>query len=513
MKLSDTHLQTFLAARINLAENGPVVSADLYTFVLSSGRACLNELHTPAGAVVTITPPADGLSLPGKFAQDMGARETNGDCLQWVSGSPASGQYAVNNSTGTYQFGDSNPKLLYYAYGVGSTYGLPSPTIVRLCSADRNVTAFGQTFYSAGTVNNPGGTPQPAIQRSKVRVAVGSETTTLDVDILAIPQNTLNGVPILQMIANGAFDGAAVYVQRLIMPAWGTPVPGGVLESGLTILFSGTVGKVKAGRSKATITVNSRTELLDLQMPRRLFGPGCGHVLFDVGCTLNPATYLATGAAQSGSDFSTIKTNLNTSTYPGPLAAPASAPTLGDTTINNLNLNPTSYWVVVTYVGKTGETTPSPQATRNLAKNRLLTVTSPSSVSGATGYNVYAGYSPGNWMLQNAAPIAFGTNWTENGNGLYQGMAPPTSNNSGWFDLGVICFTSGALAGQWRPVSQYLGDGSITVVPAFAVAPSAGDAFNVLPGCNRTVTTCSEKFDNLINVGAFPFIPSPEIAV
>jgi hypothetical protein len=511
VKLSSTQLQAFLANRVNTGNPANVFTADLYTFCTGSGRTSLNENHTPVGGSVSITPPTDGLGIHGTYLQDLGAREANGDCLKLVTSGPTSGQYVVSGST--YTFGDSNPKLISYLFYVGATYGLPTPTVLRLCSADQNISIWGQIFKSAGQSNNPGATPQAAIQRSKLRVSTGLEVTNLQVDLFADPTNTVNNSPILQQIANGMFDGAVCYVQRLIMPTWGQPIPGGILESGLLILFSGNIAEQKAGRSKATLTVRSRTELLNTQMPRRLFGPGCQHVLFDVGCTLNPASFLQTGQAQAGSNFSTIQTNLNTTTFPGPISPPTVSPGVGSTTIANLNLNPTQYWVVVTYVGKTGETTPSPQTTISLGQNRLLQVTMPTGGAGVTGFNVYAGLSPGDWELQTPTPLTIGSTWTMSGNGIGTGPPPPIITNSGWFDLGVICFTSGVLAGQWRPVNVYLGDGSVNVVPAFPVSPSSGDSFNILPGCARTPVVCQQKFNNLINIGSFPYIPDPSTVI
>jgi hypothetical protein len=34
-----------------------------------------------------------------------------------------------------------------------------------------------------------------------------------------------------------------------------------------------------------------------------------------------------------------------------------------------------------------------------------------------------------------------------------------------------------------------------------------------LPGCDRTLATCTNVFNNAANFGGFPFIPTPETAV
>jgi uncharacterized phage protein (TIGR02218 family) len=54
------------------------------------------------------------------------------------------------------------------------------------------------------------------------------------------------------------------------------------------------------------IQVNSHKELLDIQLPRNQFQPGCVYNLYDSGCGVNPASYQYTGVVGSGSTNSTI---------------------------------------------------------------------------------------------------------------------------------------------------------------------------------------------------------------
>jgi len=35
----------------------------------------------------------------------------------------------------------------------------------------------------------------------------------------------------------------------------------------------------------------------------------------------------------------------------------------------------------------------------------------------------------------------------------------------------------------------------------------------LLPGCDRTLATCTNVFNNTIHFGGFPYIPTPETAV
>jgi hypothetical protein len=54
---------------------------------------------------------------------------------------------------------------------------------------------------------------------------------------------------------------------------------------------------------------------------------------------------------------------------------------------------------------------------------------------------------------------------------------------------------------------------AVTVKLAFLSPVAAGDQFQLLPGCNRTLATCTNVFNNAVHFGGFPYIPTPETAV
>lgn len=80
------------------------------------------------------------------------------------------------------------------------------------------------------------------------------------------------------------------------------------------------------------------------------------------------------------------------------------------------------------------------------------------------------------------------------------------------YDQGTIVATSGANAGQTRTIAQLSG-GSVTLLKAWLEPVAVGDGFQLLPGCDHTVATCQNTFNNLIHYGGFPYIPPPELAV
>ncbi len=88
------------------------------------------------------------------------------------------------------------------------------------------------------------------------------------------------------------------------------------------------------------------------------------------------------------------------------------------------------------------------------------------------------------------------------------------SQASGYFNLGKITFTSGVNSGVSRSIGLYT-NGSPSVVSLsmpFPNAPTAGDTFDIFPGCDKTQLTCGNKFNNLTHFRGFPFIPEVSTA-
>ena len=81
---------------------------------------------------------------------------------------------------------------------------------------------------------------------------------------------------------------------------------------------------------------------------------------------------------------------------------------------------------------------------------------------------------------------------------------------SGYWNLGVLTFTSGANNGLVRSVNTYTPGVHTLSFPLYA-APAIGDTFTVYPGCNKSVAACT-AFGNLANFGGHPTIPAPETA-
>lgn len=80
---------------------------------------------------------------------------------------------------------------------------------------------------------------------------------------------------------------------------------------------------------------------------------------------------------------------------------------------------------------------------------------------------------------------------------------------AGYFDLGVVTFTSGPNAGDSRTVKQHTA-GQVVVALPWRVAVASGHAFTIRPGCDGLQATCSGKFSNLVRFRGQPYIPAQE---
>ncbi len=84
-----------------------------------------------------------------------------------------------------------------------------------------------------------------------------------------------------------------------------------------------------------------------------------------------------------------------------------------------------------------------------------------------------------------------------------------------YFSQGKMKFTSGVNNNLWRTVQQYTNGSPSLIninVPLYT-APSNGDTFIIYPGCDKTMSTCTNKFNNLANFRGFPFIPENSTAI
>jgi uncharacterized phage protein (TIGR02218 family) len=231
----------------------------------------------------------------------------------------------------------------------------------------------------------------PKFERSKIKVVIGTQVDELDVKIYPETRDLIGSVPFLEAAWQGQLDGAILQLERAFMPTYGDTSPGTV------VLFAGRISDIDCTRTGIEIRCRSHLELLNIQMPRRLWQSSCAHLFGDAMCQFDRSSLQANFTAQAGSTQAQIAASLSPS--------------------------PASLYMQGTIVGLTG-----------------------------------------------------------------------------------------ANAGSSRTVAN-MGAGWIYVKLAFLSPVMAGDEFRLLPGCDRTLATCSNVFNNAAHFGGFPYIPTPETAV
>lgn len=266
------------------------------------------------------------------------------------------------------------------------TITLQDGTVLRYSGADVAVTVNGNTWELG-----------PKFKRDRTSQRMGVSVDTMAVTVVATDANTVNGVPILRLIAQGGFSRARVGVAWCFLDAQN-------VAQGVVGGFSGRVGDVPGGsRHLVKFNVRSFTSLLDVMVPGDVYQPGCKNRLFDGRCGLSEAAFTVAGTVASA--------------------------------------------------------TPD---------RRQITSTS-------------------------AAVIA----------------KPST-----WAALGTLRFTSGDNAGQTRPVRLHTlsgGTATVQVMYPFLLPIGAGDTFQLVAGCDKTLAMCeSSKFSNKPRFRGEKFVPPPE---
>ena len=122
-----------------------------------------------------------------------------------------------------------------------------------------------------------------------------------------------------------------------------------------------------------------------------------------------------------------------------------------------------------------------------------------------------------NVVIQGISGNSFNLSIDTTNTGIYGtyvsgGTITPLGSDSGYFDFGVLTFTSGLNIGLGREINSYtLGQYILAVPFPYTVAP--GDTYTAIVGCDKSMATCGTKtglygkFDNIYNMRAEPYLP------
>jgi uncharacterized phage protein (TIGR02218 family) len=188
------------------------------------------------------------------------------------------------------------------------TFTLRTGLILTYTNADLPVTLNGHVFAANAVL----------VDGLKFKCAAGLEVDQQQITLSARATDTVGGIPFLQALRNGVFDGCEIQRERAFLNSWSVADTANPIGS--VILFKGRIGTIdNVGRTSAQITVNSDLVLLDLKMPRNVYSPACQHVLYDSGCGLVRSAFGTAGTVGAGSTGSVINwsgasTNFNQGT-------------------------------------------------------------------------------------------------------------------------------------------------------------------------------------------------------
>ena len=186
------------------------------------------------------------------------------------------------------------------------TITLATGTVLTYCDVDQPVAWSGRVYLANSLL----------ISGLKYKGSCGLNVDKQEITIAARSTDTLGGIPFLQALQQGAFDGATIQREKAFFSSWQVGNSGQLVPIGTVILFVGRVSEInEIGRTTAKITVASDLVLLDLDMPRNLFAPTCQHVLFDSGCGLAAGTYSSAGSVTASSSLTVVEWTGATAAY------------------------------------------------------------------------------------------------------------------------------------------------------------------------------------------------------
>lgn len=172
-------------------------------------------------------------------------------------------------------------------------------TVLRYCDGDMDVTWDGHVFSAGGQTGPYFGLD--GRQGGRAHFSIGLSVDTFVVNINP-GSALLLGNSFKTACRYGVMDGATLQREVAIMPTYGDTTPGTLL------MFFGRVGELDILDQEITVNINAPTELLNQQLPRNLFQPGCQWTLFDAGCGLLQAGFVTNTTVALGSTKSMLLT-------------------------------------------------------------------------------------------------------------------------------------------------------------------------------------------------------------
>jgi uncharacterized phage protein (TIGR02218 family) len=185
----------------------------------------------------------------------------------------------------------TNTTLINFLYSAQSmvmvdlyTIALNGGAVLRWSSADVPVTYGGNTFGLGPLCTDDG-----------VQSKCGVEVSSTDITFASSASFTINGVPFIDWVLGGGFDGATIRIDRVVAPDWPTMLTaplGGYLR-----FYGRYDGAKELGLAAVVITASDWRVLLANNVPQDCYQTSCLNVLGDSKCQFSVSTKTVTGIA------------------------------------------------------------------------------------------------------------------------------------------------------------------------------------------------------------------------
>lgn len=246
----------------------------------------------------------------------------------------------------------------------------------------------------------------------------------------------------------------------------------------------GRLGEVKLGRRQFTAEIRGLMQAYATSIGR-VEGPGCSYNLGDTDCKKDISSFIRNGTFTGVSDDG-ITLYDSASNEAGPSGG------ISITGITNANPG------VVTLA-----TTPVPA----LVEGQVVTL---SGIVGPTSLN-------NTTIVRNPSGATFQLGVDTSDTGDYpayvgSGVMTPLGGDAGYFDDGIMEITGPTASlnlGFRREIKSYV-PGQFTLQLPFPYPVEVDDIYQATPGCDKSLETCRDRFNNVVNFGGFPYLPGTD---
>lgn len=252
------------------------------------------------------------------------------------------------------------------------------------------------------------------------------------------------------------------------------------LTQGALILRTGTLGEVTTERGQFRAEIRGLTQALQKTVGQ-VDSAGCRARFGDTRCGVSLGGYTVTGTIDSVHDDGVTLYD-SARTEAGPEAG------IAITNIQSL--------------GNDGEVYVSAATADYLTHGEFVAITGVVGIEEVNRAHVVRYPDTAGFTIEHHRDPWYGTGDV----GYVSGGTVTRFRNSGYFDGGLITFTSGACVGLSMEVKAYV-PGQITLHLPLPYAVAAGDGYSLIAGCDKSLATCRDRFANVVNFRGEPYLP------